>query len=292
MIGITEAAGGRVVNRDRMWHYVEGIHNYDPIWTNHGIRILPGPSSVWLDARGNRLPVPLFPGFDTLGTLEHVMKTGYDHTWFVLTKKIIGKEFGLSGSEQNPDLTGKSVLQVLKQRRGDMPGPVRAFLDKGVDFVQADSLEELIERMNKVTDTPLLDRETVRREILGRDRELDNEYTKDLQIAAVRQARAYLPDRISRIAAPHKITDAGAGPMIAVRLNILTRKTLGGLNTDLSSRILDAAGEPIAGLYAAGEVAGFGGGGVHGYRALEGTFLGGCIFSGRAAGRAAAAAVG
>jgi len=291
MIGIAEAAGGRVVNRDRMWHYVEGIHNYDPIWTNHGIRILPGPSSVWLDARGNRLPVPLFPGFDTLGTLEHIMRTGHDHTWFVLTKKIIGKEFGLSGSEQNPDLTGKSVAEVFRQRRGEMPGPVRAFLDKGVDFVQATSLDELIERMNKVTDEPLLDADTVRREILAHDREMDNDYTKDLQITAVRQARSYLPDRISRVAAPHKITDADAGPMIAVRLSILTRKTLGGLNTDLSSRVLDADGQPIPGLYAAGEVAGFGGGGVHGYRALEGTFLGGCIFSGRAAGRAAAAAV-
>jgi predicted oxidoreductase len=288
MIAITESAGGRVVNRDRMWHYVEGIQNYDPIWTDHGIRILPGPSSVWLDARGNRLPVPLFPGFDTLGTLEHIMTTGYDHTWFVLTKKIIGKEFGLSGSEQNPDLTGKSIGQVLKQRRGDMPGPVRAFLDKGVDFVQADTLDELIDRMNKVTDEPLLDRDTVRREILARDRELDNEYTKDLQIVALRQARSYLPDRISRVAAPHKITDPDAGPMIAVRLNILTRKTLGGLNTDLSSRVLGTDGEPIPGLYAAGEVAGFGGGGVHGYRALEGTFLGGCLFSGRAAGRAVA----
>jgi uncharacterized protein len=291
MIAITESAGGRVVNRDRMWHYVEGIHNYDPIWTNHGIRILPGPSSVWLDARGNRLPVPLFPGFDTLGTLEHIMRTGYDHTWFVLTKKIIGKEFGLSGSEQNPDLTGKSVAEVLRQRRGEMPGPVRAFLDKGVDFVQATSLDELIERMNAVTDEPLLDADTVRREIIARDREMDNDYTKDLQITAVRQARSYLPDRISRVAAPHKITDADAGPMIAVRLSILTRKTLGGLNTDLSSRVLDASGQPIPGLYAAGEVAGFGGGGVHGYRALEGTFLGGCIFSGRAAGRAAATAV-
>ena len=178
MIAITEAAGGRVVNRDRMWHYVEGIQNYDPIWTNHGIRILPGPSSVWLDARGNRLPVPLFPGFDTLGTLEHIMTTGHDHTWFVLTKKIIGKEFGLSGSEQNPDLTGKSVRQVLDRARADMPAPVARFLDKGVDFVQADTLDELIERMNKVTDEPLLDPDTVRREILARDREMDNDYTQ------------------------------------------------------------------------------------------------------------------
>ncbi len=291
MIAITQAAGGRVVNPDRMWHYVEGIHNYDPVWTNHGIRILPGPSSVWLDATGKRLPVPLFPGFDTLGTLEHIMSTGHDHTWFVLTKKIIGKEFGLSGQEQNPDLTSKSVRQVIDRARAEMPPPVRAFLDRGVDFVQADTLDELIARMNKVTDTPLLDPETVRTEITARDRELDNVYTKDLQIAALRQARSYLPDKITRVASPHKLTDPKAGPMIAVRLNILTRKTLGGLNTDLDSRVLGATGEPIPGLYAAGEVAGFGGGGVHGYRSLEGTFLGGCIFSGRAAGRAAAAAV-
>jgi hypothetical protein len=291
MIEIAQAAGGRVVNPDRMWHYVEGIHNYAPVWTNHGIRILPGPSSVWLDATGNRLPVPLFPGFDTLGTLEHIMRTGHDHTWFVLTKKIIGKEFGLSGQEQNPDLTGKSVRQVLDRARADMPGPVRAFLDKGVDFVQADTLDELIEAMNKVTDTPLLDPDTVRREILARDRELDNEYTKDLQVMALRQARSYLPDKLTRVATPHKLTDPKAGPMIAVRLNILTRKTLGGLNTDLESRVLGADGAPVPGLYAAGEAAGFGGGGVHGYRSLEGTFLGGCIFSGRAAGRAAAAAV-
>ena len=288
MIAITEAAGGRVVNRDRMWHYVEGIHNYDPVWSAHGIRILPGPSSVWLDATGNRLPVPLFPGFDTLGTLEHIMRTGHDHTWFVLTRKIIGKEFALSGQEQNPDLTGKSVRGVIDRARADVPGPVQAFLDRGVDFVQADTLDRLIERMNAVTDTPLLDPATVRREIRARDRELDNVYTKDLQVAALRQARSYLPDKISRIAAPHKLTDPDAGPMIAVRLSILTRKTLGGLNTDLRSRVLGRDGQPIRGLYAAGEVAGFGGGGVHGYRSLEGTFLGGCIFSGRAAGRAAA----
>jgi len=290
MLGITEAAGGRLVNRDRMWHYVEGIHNYNPIWTNHGIRILPGPSSVWLDAVGNRLPVPLFPGFDTLGTLEHIMSTGHDHTWFVLTKKIIGKEFGLSGSEQNPDLTGKSVRQLIERVRADMPSPVRAFLNMGVDFVQADTLDELIARMNKVTDTPLLDPATVRREIIGRDREMDNDYTKDLQVTAMRQARSYLPDKISRVAAPHKLTDPKAGPLIAVRLNILTRKTLGGLETDLSSRVLQAGGAPLPGVYAAGEVAGFGGGGMHGYRSLEGTFLGGCVFSGRAAGRSAAAA--
>jgi len=291
MIGISRAAGAHVINSDRMWHYVEGIHNWDPIWTNHGIRILPGPSSLWLDARGKRLPVPLFPGFDTLGTLEHIMKSGYEHTWFVLTKKIIGKEFGLSGSEQNPDLTGKSVRDVIGRARADMPGPVQAFLDQGIDFVQAATLDELIKKMNAVTDEPLLDAETVTSEVIARDREMDNSYTKDLQIVALRQARSYLPDKITRVASPHKLLDPKAGPLIAVRLSILTRKTLGGLETDLSGRVLRADGSPLPGLYAAGEAAGFGGGGMHGYRSLEGTFLGGCLFSGRTAGRALAAAL-
>jgi hypothetical protein len=274
-----------------MWHYVEGIHNWNPVWTNHGIRILPGPSSLWLDARGKRLPVPLFPGFDTLGTLEHIMASGYEHTWFVLTKKIIGKEFGLSGSEQNPDLTGKSVREVIDRARADMPPPVRAFLDQGADFVQASTLDELITNMNAVTDEPLLDPETVRAEVIARDREMDNSYTKDLQIVALRQARSYLPDKIIRVAAPHKLLDPKAGPLIAVRLSILTRKTLGGLETDLSGRVLRADGSVLPGVYAAGEAAGFGGGGMHGYRSLEGTFLGGCLFSGRTAGRALVAAL-
>jgi predicted oxidoreductase len=281
-----------VINQDRMWHYVEGVHNWDPVWTNHGIRILPGPSSLWLDARGRRLPVPLFPGFDTLGTLEHIMRTGHDHTWFVLTKKILGKEFALSGSEQNPDLTGKSVRDVLVRARADMPSPVQSFLDKGIDFVQGATLNELIEKMNAVTTEPLLEHEQVWREVDARDRELDNAYSKDLQIVALRQARSYLPDRISRVAAPHKLLDPKAGPLIAVRLSILTRKTLGGLETNLSGQVLRPDGLPLAGVYAAGEAAGFGGGGIHGYRSLEGTFLGGCLFSGRVAGRSAAAAVG
>ncbi|HET8908749.1 MAG TPA: FAD-binding dehydrogenase [Ktedonobacterales bacterium] len=292
MLAITEAAGGHIINRDRMWHYVEGIENWNPIWPQHGIRILPGPSSLWFDARGNRLPVPLFPGFDTLGTLAHIMRTGYDYTWFVLTKKIIKREFALSGSEQNPDLTNKSFLQTLGRgfSKGP-PGPVQAFMDHGADFVVERKLPDLIRRMNALTGEPLLDLGALEREIVARDREMDNEYGKDLQIAAIRGARQYLGDKLIRVARPHKLLDPDAGPLIAVRLHILTRKTLGGLETDLSARVLDANGQPISALYAAGEVAGFGGGGVHGYRALEGTFLGGCIFSGRTAGRAAAKAV-
>jgi uncharacterized protein len=292
MLGITEQAGGRVVNRDRMWHYTEGIENWDPIWHRHGIRILPGPSSLWLDARGRRLPVPLFPGFDTLGTLEHIMRTGHEHTWFVLTQKIIEREFALSGSEQNPDLTGKSVRAVLRRALPGAPGPVEAFKRHGADFVVERDLAALARGMNALTGTPLIDEGELRREITARDREIGNTYTKDLQITAIRGARRYLGDRLIRVAPPHRLLDPKAGPLIAVRLNILTRKTLGGLETDLSGRVLREGGEPLPGVYAAGEVAGFGGGGMHGYRSLEGTFLGGCLFSGRTAGRAAAAAVG
>ncbi|URN17898.1 MULTISPECIES: FAD-binding dehydrogenase [Streptomyces] len=291
MLGIAEAAGAHHVNRDRMWHYTEGIENWDPVWARHGIRILPGPSSLWLDALGRRLPVPLFPGFDTLGTLEHIMRTGHEHTWFVLDRKIIGKEFALSGSEQNPDLTGRSVRDVIGRARADVPPPVRAFMDRGADFVVERDLSALVRGMNALTGEPLIDEAALRREIVARDREITNPFTKDLQVTAIRGARRYLGDRLIRTAAPHRILDPEAGPLIAVRLNILTRKSLGGLETDLSSRVLTAAGEPLPGLYAAGEAAGFGGGGVHGYRSLEGTFLGGCLFSGRAAGRAAARAV-
>ncbi|HEY4094433.1 MAG TPA: FAD-binding protein, partial [Baekduia sp.] len=250
----------------------------------HGIRILPGPSPLWLDATGHRLPVPWYPGFDTLGTLEHIMSTGHDHTWFVLTQKMIEKEFALSGSEQNPDITSKSLLAVARARVGSgAPGPVAAFMEHGSDFIVERSLDQLVARMQALEPDIDLPLERVQREVVGRDREMDNPYTKDLQVAAMRGARRYWPDRVIRVASPHRLLDPKAGPLIAVRLSILTRKSLGGLETDLSSRVLGADGQPVPGLFAAGEVAGFGGGGMHGYRSLEGTFLGGCLFSGRAA---------
>ncbi|MFI8180867.1 FAD-binding dehydrogenase [Actinacidiphila glaucinigra] len=290
MLGIAEAAGAHLINGDRMWHYTEGIENWNPIWARHGIRILPGPSSLWLDATGRRLPVPLFPGFDTLGTLEHIMRTGHEYTWFVLTQKIIEKEFALSGSEQNPDLTGKSVRDVLKRALPGAPGPVEAFKRHGVDFVVEDDLAALVRGMNAITKEDLIDEAALRREVEARDREITNTFTKDLQVTAIRGARNYVGDKLIRTAAPHRLLDPKAGPLIAVRLNILTRKSLGGMETDLDARVLRADGEPLPGLYSAGEAAGFGGGGMHGYRSLEGTFLGGCIFSGRTAGRAAAKA--
>jgi predicted oxidoreductase len=292
MQGVAAAAGGRMINADRMWHYPEGIDNYAPIWPLHGIRILSGPSPLWLDATGRRLPAPLYPGFDALGALQAILAGGHDHSWFLLNERIIGREFALSGSEQNPDLTGKSVLGVLRRGRGKTLTPVQKFVQAGKDFVVADTLPELVAKMNRLTQKNLVELATVEREVAARDRDLDNKFGKDAQIAAMRQARNYIGDRLIRVARPHKLTDPKAGPLIAVRLWVLTRKTLGGLETDLQARVLGEDGAPLAGLYAAGEVAGFGGGGMHGYRALEGTFLGGCIFSGRIAGREAAKAVG
>jgi hypothetical protein len=287
MLAISEDAGASLVNRDRMWNYVEGIHNWDPVWPNHAIRILPGPSSMWFDATGQRLRAPNFPGFDTNETMKAILAAGYDYSWFVLTQTIIEKEFALSGSEQNPDITSKDIKLTLKARIAKgAPGPVEAFKQHGVDFVVADTLPELVDGMNKIARGPQLDVDGLRQQIEARDRELGNKYSKDLQLMAMASARAYIGDKLSRVAKPHRILDPAHGPLIAVRLNILSRKTLGGLETNLDSQVMRPDGTPFPGLYAAGEVAGFGGGGVHGYNALEGTFLGGCIFSGRAAGRA------
>lgn len=286
LLGAAEQAGGRLVNRDRMWHYTEGIRNYDPVWPHHGIRILPGPSPLWFDAEGQRFGAPNFPGFDTLSTLEAIGKSGYDYSWFVLTKKMIEKEFALSGSEQNPDLTGKSIRMILSRVLPGAPEPVEKFMKRGEDFVVARTLPELVDGMNDLVGEERIFLEEMERQIRARDREIDNKFAKDLQVMAIRSARASMGDKLVRVAPPHRVLDPAAGPLIAVRLNIVSRKTLGGLQTNLSGQVLGADGEPVPGLYAAGEAAGFGGGGVHGYRSLEGTFLGGCLFSGRQAGRA------
>ena len=292
MLETAEAAGASVVNADPMWHHTEGVSNDSPVWDRRGIRILPGPSSLWLDATGARLPVPLLPGFDTLGTLAHIGRTGHEHTWFVATHKIVEKDFALSGSEQNPDLTGKDLRLLAGRVRAGVAPPVQAFLDRGEDFVVADTLADLVAGMNGITGgEPPVDLTTVEREVLARDREVGNRFTEDLQLTAIRGARNYLGDKLIRVARPHRLLDPKAGPLVAVRLSLLTRKTLDGLETDLSGRVLRPGGEPFPGLYAAGEVAGFGGGGMHGYRSLEGTFLGGCLFSGRVAGRAVAEAL-
>ncbi|HEV7623020.1 MAG TPA: FAD-binding dehydrogenase [Amnibacterium sp.] len=296
MLDIAETAGARLTNRDRMWHYTEGVQNFDPVWPGHGVRILPGPSSMWFDAIGRRLPAPGFPGADTLGTLR-LLRTDpaiapHDHSWFVLTRRIVEREFALSGSEQNPDLTARDLRMVARDRLGrGAPPQVRAFLERGADFVVARGLDELVARMNALTAEPLLDPRELERQIRARDAELANPFAKDAQVQTIHNGRRFLGERVWRIAKPHRLLDPAAGPLIAVKLHILTRKSLGGIQTDLDGRTLGADGRPVPGLYAAGEAAGFGGGGAHGYNALEGTFLGGCLFTGRTVGRALAAAL-
>ena len=285
MLAVAEKAGARLVNRDRMWHYTEGLKNWDPIWPNHGIRILAGPSSMWLDAEGNRFSAPNFPGFDTLSTLEAIQKTGYDYSWLILTEKIIEKEFALSGSEQNPDLTNRSIKDVLKRVLPGPSAPVQAFKDHGEDFVIANNLKDLVDGMNQLVGSEKIDFLKVKEQVLARDREFENTFSKDAQVTAIRGARNYIGDKLIRVAKPHKLLDPKFGPLIAVRLNLLTRKTLGGLQTNLNGQVLNVEGEAVPGLFAAGEVCGFGGGGVHGYRSLEGTFVGGCLFTGLTVGR-------
>ncbi|MBR7744727.1 FAD-binding dehydrogenase [Phycicoccus sp. BSK3Z-2] len=292
MLGISEDAGARVVNRDRMWHYVEGVRNWDPVWPGHAIRILPGPSALWFDAHGDRLPSPFLPGFDTLGTLGHLRRTGADHSWFVLNRSMAGKEFALSGSEQNPDLTGRRYRDVLRRPVTPVQPPVQAFLDHGEDWLTADTIGGLVGRMNDLEPDFPLDPAHLERQVVERDRQVDNPFTKDAQVAAIRVARGYRGDRLTKRAfPPGRILDPAHGPLVAVRLRVLSRKSLGGLCTDLSGRVVGADGSPVPGLYAAGEAAGFGGGGVHGYRALEGTFVGGCLFTGRQAARGLSAAL-
>ncbi|RUS57559.1 FAD-binding dehydrogenase [Kurthia sp. 3B1D] len=286
MLELAEKHGARIVNKDRMWHYTEGLRNFSPIWDNHGIRILPGPSSLWLDAEGNRFEAPNYPGFDTLSTLEAIGKTGYDYSWFILTEEIIEKEFALSGSEQNPDLTNKRLLEVLQRVKKGAPKPVQSFIDNGVDFVVADGVKELVAGMNNLVGNELLDFLSIKEKILSRDDEIVNKQSTDPQIQIIYHARRYIGDKIVRVAKPHKLLSPASGKLIAVRLNILTRKTLGGLQTNLNGAVLDQHQNVVNGLYAVGEAAGFGGGGIHGYRSLEGTFLGSCIFTGYTVGRA------
>ncbi len=288
-IAAARDAGAAVVHSDRMWHYPEGITNHSPVWTDHGIRILPGPSSLWLDADGQRLPVPLFPGFDALGALQHITRRGDDHSWFVLDRTILGSEFALSGSEQNPDLTGKDVALLLQRVRPGAVGPVEAFAQRSPEFLWADTPAELAAKMNALSGDERIDAAALERTIVERDRQVTSGLGKDLQVVATKQARAYVVDKLIRVAKPHRLLDPAHGPLLAVRLSVLTRKTLGGLHTDLEGRVLRPDGEVLPGLWAVGEASGFGGGGVHGHRALEGTFLGGCLFTGRTVGRALAA---
>ncbi|SHF58090.1 FAD-binding dehydrogenase [Streptoalloteichus hindustanus] len=286
MLRISDRAGASVVNLDRMWHYPDALKHHTPVWPRHGVHLLPGPSPLWLDASGRRLPPPLFPGHTALLTLRHIALSGHSHSWLIMTRAMVDKEFELSGSDQNPDLTGKNPALVLLRLKKSLMAPVRAFLERGEDVLMHGNLAGLVRAMNARTPEAPLDYARVEHEVVARDRQLRNDYSKDMHLMSLRNVRAYLPERITRTATPHRLLDPAHGPLVAVRLHVLTRKTLGGIQTTLDAQAVRPDGTLFDGLYAAGETAGFGGGGMHGYNALEGVFLGGCVFSGRTAGRA------
>lgn len=288
MLAVAKRAGAHITNEDRLWFYPDGVTNIEPIWPNHGIHVTAGPSALWLDATGTRFPPPLYPNFDTVGAVRHVVASGHSYSWLVMNREIFRKEFGMSGQEQNPALTGKHIWQLIKGTLKPTISPhMQDFLDRGEDFVTGHSIAELARGMNDVPGVTPIDVHVLERELRARDAQSVNRYSKDLQFAAIRNARRYLPDR-TRVARPGPILDPAAGPLIAVKLHITTRKTLGGLQTDTAGRVLQPGGDPLPGLFAAGEVSGFGGGGIHGRRSLEGTFVGGCLFTGRVAGRSIA----
>ena len=283
-----------IVNRDRMWHYVEGVRNWDPIWPGHAIRILPGPSSMWFDARGNRLPAPYFPGFDTLGTLDHLRHTGFDHSWFILNRSLAGKEFALSGSEQNLDLTEKRYRDVLR-RPVTKVHPVGAGVPRPRRGLAHRRHHRRARREDERADArgaaarPGVHRAAGRRaRPAGRQRVHQGRPGRGDPGGPALPRRQASPSGPSRCTASSTRSTArssrcGCGCCPARRSAACTPTCPAGCSGRRAS--------PVPGLYAAGEVAGFGGGGVHGYRALEGTFVGGCLFSGRAAGRAAASAL-
>lgn len=286
MLARATEAGAALVHTDRMWHYPEGIAMHTPVWSRHGIRILPGPSSLWLDADGGRLPAPLFPGFDALGALRHITGRGDSYSWFVLNRQIMETEFALSGSDQNPDLTGKDLRLLAERVLPGAVGPVARFAQESEDFVWAPTVRELAAGMNALTGEDRIDAGALERIVALRDAQVTSGLGKDPQVVATARAREFVVDRLIRVSPPRPFITPDDGPLLAVRLRVLTRKTLGGLHTDVDGRVLRPDGEVLTGLWAVGEAAGFGGGGVHGERALEGTFLGGCLFSGRTVGEA------
>jgi len=239
--------------------------NHSPIWSHHGIRILAGPSALWLDARGQRFPAPLFPGFDALGALRHVIDTGYDYSWFVLDQATLSTEIALSGSEQNGDLTGKNLRLLAGRVRAGPTPEVRAFQERGIDFLSAGSVLELAAQMNQLVGEHLVDGESLQQLIEARDLQVRSGLGKDPQVVATAAARRFAGDRLMRVVTPHELLDpkdpgagrAGSGgPLIAIRLHVLTRKTLGGLETDLDGRALRPDGSALPGVYAVGEAAG------------------------------------
>lgn len=286
--------GANITFLENQWNYAAGVHHWRPTQDNHGLSLVPPRSALWLDPDGNRIvgDIPLVTGFDTRDLVTQVCKHPDGYSWQILNYKIAKKEFAISGSEFNPAIRDASKFKLLKDILFGNKALVNEAIQNCDDIVIADSIPELVEKMNALnandpTVKSKVKLKNVQKVIQAYDAQIDlgegNFHDEQLKrIALVRQWRG---DKM-RTCKFQKINDPSATPFIAIREYIVSRKSLGGIQTNLSGQVLMPSGRPIKGLYAAGEATGFGGGGMNGLRGLEGTFLGGCIYSGRRAGLA------
>jgi predicted oxidoreductase len=286
----TEAIGGVLTHLDKMWNYAAGVHHPRPRKPHHGLSLVPPRSALWLNWRGMRIgPQPLVSGFDTRRLVTAVCAQEKPYSWQLMNRKIALKELAISGAEFNPSIREKSRLGFLRDTLFGNHWLVKEMIDHCQDFVTASSLPELVDKMNALQGDQAIELKAVEEAVASYDATIarGESLMNDEQLRRIAYLRGYRGDRI-RLCTFQPINDAKALPLIAVREHIISRKSLGGIQTDLSSRVLDRSGRPIEALFAVGEAAGFGGGGMHGLRALEGTFLGGCILSGRVAAAAIA----
>jgi predicted oxidoreductase len=286
--------GGNVTHISRMWNYADAVRHPKPRRPGHGLKLIPPRSGLVVDPTGKRYgPIPLMPTFDAHYALKRMLEDPRGYYWMICNWKIARRELDVSGSEHNPHIREKRRIRFLLSVLLGKPTLVRHFIDHCPDFVTARSLPELAQRMQEVTGDEALDPALMEREVTSYDATIDRgrPLFNDDQLRRIEQLRHWRGDRL-RTSAFQKIVDPGAMPLIAIRMTVMARKSLGGIQTDLESRVLRPDGRPIANLYAVGEAAGFGGGGMHGKRSLEGTFLGGCVFSGRSAARAIVSALG
>lgn len=287
---LVAAAGGVLTHLDLQWHYAAGVHHPDPDRPRHGLSLVPPKSALWMNAEGRRIgPVPLVTGYDTRFLVEQILRQPGQYSWQVLNWKIACKELAVSGSEFNEAIRDKKTLRFLKNVLFGNPALVRELVDRCKDFVVADTVEDLASRMNELSGEKLVDADRLEAEIRVYDAQIERgpKYYNDDQLRRIAHCRRYRGDRV-RTCAFQRILDPKARPLLAIREHILARKSLGGIQTDLGSRVLDGSGSPVSGLWAVGEAAGFGGGGIHGHGALEGTFLGACILTGQSAARSIA----
>ncbi len=285
-----ERVGAALAHLELQWHYAAGVHHPRPDRDRHGISLVPPRSALWLDAEGRRIgPVPLVAGYDTRHLVERILATGHGYSWQVLNWRIAVREVAVSGAEFNPSIRERRPLAFLRDVLLGNPRLVRELLATCPDVVSGRTVEELAERMNELTGEERIDPAALEEEIRRYDENVlrGPALHNDEQLRRIAHLRQWRGDRV-RTCAFQPILDPRARPLVAIREFILARKSLGGIVTDLASRALDRGGEPVPGLWAVGEAAGFGGGGSHGRGALEGTFLGTSILTGRIAGRALA----